>query len=48
VYLAAALVAVHFIWRVKLDISQPLAYAIVLGVLLLVRVGFKIAERKPT
>lgn len=37
VYLAAALAVVHFIWRVKSDLRQPLIYAFVLGVLLLVR-----------
>jgi sulfoxide reductase heme-binding subunit YedZ len=37
VYLAALLAAVHFIWRVKRDLTQPLAYASVLGFLLLVR-----------
>jgi sulfoxide reductase heme-binding subunit YedZ len=37
VYLAAALAVVHFIWRVKSDLRQPLIYAFVLAVLLLVR-----------
>jgi sulfoxide reductase heme-binding subunit YedZ len=37
VYLAALLAAVHFIWRVKRDLTQPLAYASVLGFLLFVR-----------
>ena len=37
VYLAALLAAVHFIWRVKRDLTQPLAYASVLGLLLFVR-----------
>jgi sulfoxide reductase heme-binding subunit YedZ len=37
VYLAALLAAVHFVWRVKRDLSQPLAYAGVLGFLLFVR-----------
>jgi sulfoxide reductase heme-binding subunit YedZ len=37
VYIAAPLAAVHFVWRVKKDLSQPLAYAIVLGLLLAVR-----------
>ena len=38
VYLAGVLAVVHFLWRVKLDIRQPLAYAVVLGVLFLVRI----------
>jgi methionine sulfoxide reductase heme-binding subunit len=37
-YVAGILAVVHFLWRVKLDISQPLTYAVVLGALLLVRV----------
>ena len=37
-YLAGVLAAVHFVWRVKRDFSQPLAYAFVLAVLLAVRV----------
>jgi len=37
VYLAALLAAVHFIWRVKRDLTQPLVYATLLGLLLLVR-----------
>jgi methionine sulfoxide reductase heme-binding subunit len=37
VYLAALLAAVHFLWRVKRDLTQPLAYASVLGLLLFVR-----------
>ena len=37
-YLAAALAVVHFIWRVKSDLRQPLTYGFVLLVLMLVRV----------
>jgi sulfoxide reductase heme-binding subunit YedZ len=37
-YLAAALAVLHFIWRVKIDLSQPLIYATVLAALLVVRV----------
>lgn len=37
VYVSAVLAAVHFIWRVKLDLSQPAAYALVLGLLFAVR-----------
>jgi sulfoxide reductase heme-binding subunit YedZ len=36
-YLAAILAAIHFIWRVKRDLSQPAAYAIVLAALLFAR-----------
>jgi methionine sulfoxide reductase heme-binding subunit len=37
-YLAATLGAIHFFWRVKRDTREPLAYAAVLTLLLLVRV----------
>jgi len=37
-YVAAVLAAIHFIWRVKIDVSQPVTYAAVLVMLLLVRV----------
>lgn len=40
VYLAAGLAAIHFIWRVKLDLSQPLTYAFVLAGLFAVRVAY--------
>lgn len=39
-YLAGALAVLHFIWRVKLDVTQPLIYAGVLAALLAVRVVF--------
>jgi sulfoxide reductase heme-binding subunit YedZ len=40
VYLAGGLAVLHFIWRVKLDVTQPLLYAAVLGALLTVRAAF--------
>jgi sulfoxide reductase heme-binding subunit YedZ len=39
VYLAATLGVIHFVWRVKSDYRQPLLFAFVLLVLLLVRVA---------
>jgi sulfoxide reductase heme-binding subunit YedZ len=36
-YLAGVLAVIHFIWRVKIDVSQPLIYTSVLAALLLVR-----------
>jgi sulfoxide reductase heme-binding subunit YedZ len=45
VYPAAALAAVHFVWRVKRDVSQPLTYAIIVGVLLAVRVAWWLQKR---
>jgi sulfoxide reductase heme-binding subunit YedZ len=46
VYLAAVLAVVHFLWRVKLDIREPLIYAVVLGVLFLVRVVEAVRTRR--
>ena len=37
-YVAGVLVVVHFIWRVKADLREPLAYGGALAILLLVRV----------
>src|ERR1700674_1310732 len=39
-YVAGILAVIHFIWRVKIDVSQPLVYAGILTALLLVRVAF--------
>jgi sulfoxide reductase heme-binding subunit YedZ len=39
-YAAGVLAAIHFIWRVKIDVSQPLTYAAALGLLLLIRLVF--------
>ena len=38
VYPAALLAATHFVWRVKKDLREPLAYGLVLGILLLFRI----------
>jgi sulfoxide reductase heme-binding subunit YedZ len=37
IYVAGALAIVHFVWRVKIDVSQPLTYGLVLAALLAVR-----------
>src|SRR5438309_1389548 len=47
VYVAGALAALHFIWRVKIDVSQPLTYAAILGALLAVRAAFWLRGRYP-
>jgi sulfoxide reductase heme-binding subunit YedZ len=47
-YVAPALGALHFFLRVKKDVREPLAYAAVLGTLLLVRVGFYLRARATT
>jgi len=38
VYIAAVLVVIHFVWLVKADVSEPLAYGAVIAVLLGLRV----------
>lgn len=43
VYLAAALAALHFIWRVKRDLTEPALYAMIIAALLITR----ITHRKP-
>jgi methionine sulfoxide reductase heme-binding subunit len=37
-YLAAILAVMHFVWRVKSDLTQPFAYAAVLGLLFAIRI----------
>lgn len=44
-YVATILAVVHFTWRVKKDVSEPLAYGAVLGALLLVRVATAVRGR---
>jgi sulfoxide reductase heme-binding subunit YedZ len=45
-YVAGVLAIIHFIWRVKIDVSQPVTYAVALGVLLLVRALYWFARRR--
>lgn len=40
VYLAAMLAIVHFVWEVKADIREPLAYGVALAILLALRMPF--------
>jgi len=44
-YVAGVLAVIHFFWRVKIDVSQPLVYAGVLAALLLIRLAFWLAKR---
>jgi sulfoxide reductase heme-binding subunit YedZ len=44
-YVAGLLAVIHFIWRVKIDFTQPLIYGLALGVLLLVRLGYWFSKR---
>lgn len=45
VYVAGILAVIHFLWRVKIDVGQPVNYALVLAALLAVRVGWWIRKR---
>jgi methionine sulfoxide reductase heme-binding subunit len=45
-YLAPALAVLHFIWRVKLDVREPVAYGLVLAALLSVRILDYLHDRK--
>ena len=42
VYLVAVAGAVHFWWLVKLDITRPLIYAVIVGALLVARLVFRL------
>ncbi len=46
VYISGGLAALHFIWRVKIDLHQPLTYAIIIGTLLAIRLGFWLRSRR--
>jgi sulfoxide reductase heme-binding subunit YedZ len=49
VYASAILGVLHYLWLVKLDITHPLQYGAVIGVLLLFRVGTAVRARlQPT
>ena len=41
VYLAGALAALHFIWRVKRDLTEPATYALIIATLLLARALYR-------
>jgi len=45
-YAAAVLGVVHFIWRVKKDLKEPLLYGVVLAALLLVRLAVRLRWRR--
>ena len=48
VYPAALAATIHFIWRVKKDLSEPIVYGAILAVLLLVRVVATLLRRRRT
>jgi sulfoxide reductase heme-binding subunit YedZ len=45
-YVAAVLGVVHFVWRVKKDLTEPLIYGAVLALLLAIRGGEAIRKRR--
>jgi sulfoxide reductase heme-binding subunit YedZ len=52
-YVAGGLAVVHFFWRVKIDVSQPLTYAWILAALLALRAAWWLRQylterRRPT
>ena len=47
-YIAPLLGVLHFTWRVKKDISEPLTYAFIVGIVLLVRVAAAMYARRAT
>jgi methionine sulfoxide reductase heme-binding subunit len=46
VYVVLGLVCLHFFWRVKIDISQPLAYSMIAGSLLGIRLLFWVRAKR--
>jgi sulfoxide reductase heme-binding subunit YedZ len=47
-YVAPLLGILHFTWRVKKDVSEPLTYALIVGILLLVRLAAAMHDRRAT
>ncbi|MGH9312315.1 MAG: sulfite oxidase heme-binding subunit YedZ [Vicinamibacterales bacterium] len=45
IYVSAMLAVVHFIWKVKSDLRDPLFYATILAILLVARAGYWISRR---
>ncbi|WP_309895825.1 protein-methionine-sulfoxide reductase heme-binding subunit MsrQ [Archangium sp.] len=45
-YVAASLGVVHFVWRVKKDLTEPLVYGAVLGLLFLIRIAEALRKRR--
>jgi len=46
VYVIAILGVVHFLWLVKKDIREPILYAAILALLLIIRIYYKISGQK--
>jgi len=48
IYVAAVLGVVHYVWRVKSDLRQPLIFAAVLAVLLAIRATRAVRPSRPS
>jgi sulfoxide reductase heme-binding subunit YedZ len=46
-YVAGVLAVVHYYWEVKLDVSLPLAFGVIVAVLLGARLAWAIGKRRP-
>jgi len=46
IYLTGILGVVHYTWLVKADLRKPIEYGVVLGILLLYRIGVWVAEKR--
>lgn len=47
IYVTAAAGVLHYFWKVKLDTTNPIYYAMIVGVLLAVRVAYGLRRRVP-
>jgi sulfoxide reductase heme-binding subunit YedZ len=45
-YVAGVLAVIHFIWRVKIDVSQPMTYALLVAILLGIRAAVWIRKKR--
>jgi methionine sulfoxide reductase heme-binding subunit len=45
IYVSAAAGVLHYIWRVKLDVSRPVIYGVVLGILIILRMYYLFDSR---
>jgi methionine sulfoxide reductase heme-binding subunit len=46
VYLIAVAGVVHFWWLVKIDVTRPLVYSVIIGALLMARIGFHLGKKR--
>lgn len=45
-YVAPIVAVIHFVWRVKRDVREPVMYGLVLAVLLLIRIIYALNDRR--